>query len=64
MKPPLISVTVKEPEKIVFEGSATTITSVSDKGKFDVLAFHANFIALIQETIILGQEGKEPVVLP
>lgn len=63
-KPPLISVTVKEPEKVVFEGFATTITSVSTKGKFDVLAYHANFIALIQETIVLGQEGKEPVTIP
>ena len=64
MKSPLLSVTVKEPEKTVFDGFATTITSVSNRGKFDILAFHANFIALIQETIILGQEDKDPVVIP
>jgi F-type H+-transporting ATPase subunit epsilon len=64
MKTPLISITVKEPEKTIFDGFATTITSVSNRGKFDILAFHANFIALIQEKIILGQEGKEDVVIP
>ncbi len=63
-KPPLISVTVKKPEQTVFDGFATTISSISNRGKFDILAFHANFIALIEETIILGQEGKPPVVLP
>ena len=64
MKPPLISVTVKQPDKTVFDGFATSITSVSNRGKFDVLAYHANFIALIQETIVLGQEGKPPVQIP
>lgn len=63
-KTPLISVTVKKPEQTVFDGFATTITSISNRGKFDILAYHANFIALIQETIILGQEGKPNVVIP
>ncbi len=64
MKPPPISVTIKEPEKIIFDGFATSVTSVSNRGKFDVLAYHANFIALIAETIVLGQEGKPPVQFP
>jgi F0F1-type ATP synthase epsilon subunit len=58
---PLISVTVKKPESTVFDGFATSVTSISNRGKFDVLAFHANFIALIEETIVLGQQGKPPV---
>lgn len=64
MKPPPISVTIKEPEKIIFDGFATSITSVSNRGKFDVLAYHANFIALIGETIVLGQEGKPSLQFP
>jgi len=63
-KPPLISVIVKKPEQTLFDGFATTISSVTNRGKFDILAFHANFIALIEETIILGQEGKPAIVLP
>ena len=64
MKPPPISVIVKEPEKTIFDGFATSVTSLSNRGKFDVLAYHANFIALIEETILLGQEGKPPVQIP
>ena len=64
MKQILISVTIKEPEKTVFDGYATTITSITTQGKFDVLANHANFIALIEQTIVLGQQDKEPVVIP
>lgn len=63
-KPPPISVTIKEPEKTVFDGYATSVTSVSNRGKFDVLAYHANFISLIQETIVIRQEGKPPVQIP
>lgn len=64
MKPPLISVTVKKPEQTLFDGFATSISSVSKNGKFDILAYHANFIALIEETLILGQENKPSVVIP
>lgn len=64
MKPPLLTVTVKKPEAIVFDGYATSVTSISNRGKFDILAYHANFIALIQETIVIGQEGKPPVQIP
>jgi len=63
-KPPLIAVTIKKPEQTLFDGLATSVTSISKRGKFDVLAYHANFIALIEETIILGQEDKPPVKFP
>lgn len=63
-KPPLISVTIKKPDQTVFDGFAVSVTSLSKRGKFDVLAYHANFIALIQETIVLGQEGKAPLQFP
>ena len=36
-------------EGIVFEGEVSSITSYNDKGKFDVLAQHANFISLIKK---------------
>ena len=64
MKPPLLSVTIKEPEKTVFDGYAVSVTSVSNRGKFDVLAYHANFISLIQDMIVIRQEDKPPVQIP
>ncbi len=36
-------------EGSVFEGEVSSITSYNEKGKFDVLAQHANFISLIKK---------------
>ena len=36
-------------EGSVFEGKVSSITSYNEKGKFDVLAQHANFISLIKK---------------
>jgi len=61
---PLITVSIKKPEQIVFDGQAHTVSSVSEKGKFDVLPFHANFISLIREAITIRQPNKEPLIIP
>ena len=64
MKIPLLSVTIKKPEQTVFDGFAKAVSSVSDQGKLDILAFHANFIAIIKESITIHQPDKEPYVIP
>ncbi len=61
---PLLSVIIKKPGQIIFHGDAKAVTSVSVRGKFDVLAYHANFIALIKESVTIHQENKEPVLIP
>lgn len=46
-------------EGVVFEGQAKSITSYNEKGKFDVLAQHANFISLISKGLtIITKDGK------
>lgn len=50
--PPMM-LTVKSREKTLFEGEVTSITSYNEKGKFDVLPLHSNFISLIGEKIII-----------
>ena len=47
---PLI-LTVKSRDGDLFIGQVKTVTSVNDKGKFDVLSYHANFISLIRDYI-------------
>ena len=64
MKPPLLSVTIKKPEQTVFDGFAKAISSISDQGKLDILSFHANFIAIVKESITIHQPEKEPFVIP
>jgi F-type H+-transporting ATPase subunit epsilon len=51
-----LSVTIKNPEKVVFQGQAKAVTSENDKGVFDILPRHANFISLIKNKIVVWKE--------
>jgi F0F1-type ATP synthase epsilon subunit len=44
-------------EGLVFEGEVESITSYNEKGKFDVLASHANFISLIKKSLVVRTSG-------
>ena len=46
-------VVVKNPEGTLFEGKALTVSSLNDKGKFDILPNHANFISIIKQKAIV-----------
>jgi F0F1-type ATP synthase epsilon subunit len=46
-------------EGIVFEGEVESITSYNEKGKFDVLASHANFISLINKKIMIVKKDQK-----
>ena len=42
---------VRDREKILFQGDAKALTSLNDRGEFDVLPEHTNFISVIREKI-------------
>ena len=48
-------------EGILFDGDIKSLTSFNDKGKFDILGLHANFISIIYKkiTIIDKAGGKK-----
>ena len=46
-----IHLCVKSRTKIYFEDEVYSVTSSNDKGVFDVLPFHANFISIIRDFI-------------
>lgn len=54
-----IYLTVKSPEELVFSGEIEAITSLNDKGKFDILPLHANFISIIKETLHIYPKDKD-----
>ena len=49
------NVKIMNREQVLYEGSADSMTSVDDTGEFDVLAQHANFIALIRDKLIIRE---------
>ena len=58
--PTALTVTVRKRETILFTGEVTSITSINEKGRFDVLPEHENFITVISSFLILKTpEGKE-----
>lgn len=50
-----ISVIIYGLESILYEGKVSAITSVNDKGKFDILPFHSNFISVIKDDLVLHE---------
>jgi len=51
----ILHVNIKTKDKNLFTGIVSTVTSRNERGIFDVLPFHANFITLISEYIILNR---------
>lgn len=48
-------VSVKSKNNVLFSGYAHTVTSKNDRGVFDVLPLHTNFITLINDYIIIDK---------
>jgi len=57
----LLKVKIRNREKILLEEEARAVTSVNNKGVFDVLPKHCNFISIIKDkiTIYLPDRRKE-----
>jgi F0F1-type ATP synthase epsilon subunit len=60
---PLIHVTVHKKDGIVFEGNATSISSTNEKGVFDILPMHTNFVAIINTTLTIRVKDTIPTVM-
>ena len=60
-----IDASIRSLKKAYFEGEASSLTSLNDKGEFDILPSHANFITLIQNYIIVnkGQKSEQKFLI-
>lgn len=52
-------VTLRNREKIVFQEEVYALSSVNEKGPFDVLPEHENFISLVYEVVTLHKKSGE-----
>ena len=50
-----ISVTIYGPESIIYQGKVKAISSVNEKGDFDILPLHSNFISIVKDFVILHE---------
>lgn len=49
----ILSVIVRDRSGILYQDSAKAISSVNERGIFDILPEHANFISIIQDRLII-----------
>ncbi len=54
-----IKVVVRNREKILFTGDVFAVTSVNDKGVFDILPQHQSFISLIKDKVTIHKTERE-----
>jgi F0F1-type ATP synthase epsilon subunit len=50
---------IRNKDKVLYSGPVFALTSVNDKGTFDILAEHENFISLIKDKVIVRTSPKE-----
>ncbi len=55
IEPDKLDVVVRSRKKTFFKGTTYSVTSLNDKGEFDILSQHANFISLVRKYIILNK---------
>ncbi len=54
-----LKIYIKSLEDTHFEGNATAISCIDDKGPFDVLPEHENFIAIVKYNITVHMEKEK-----
>lgn len=57
----VLGISIKSPEKLFFTGTAQALTSTNDKGEFDILPYHANFVSIVKKFIRIHQGNKPPI---
>ena len=51
-----LSVMIRSRETVYFNGPAAAVSSINQKGPFDILPQHAHFISLIQDGAIVRKD--------
>ena len=60
----LLKVTVRSRQGLVFEGELGAVSSYNQKGPFDVLPLHTNFVTMISKRVVLHRaDGKREEII-
>ena len=51
-------VQVLSPTSVLYAGPALSVTSFNDKGRFDILPLHANFVSIIKKALYIKADNK------
>lgn len=59
-----LDVLIRDRGGALYEGKVDSLSSFNDRGPFDVLPLHSNFISLIKKSVALRLRGKVVEELP
>ena len=59
MKDEYLDLIIRDREKIIFDGKVKSVSSFNEKGRFDVLPQHANFISIINRQVMYTNLANE-----
>jgi len=59
LKTSVLTVVIRNKDKVLYSGQAYALTAINDKGTFDVLAEHESFISLIKNKITIHTTPTE-----
>lgn len=54
----VLRVMVRNREKVIYDGTAWAVSSLNEKGVFDILPEHINFITMIKETLTIHKPDR------
>lgn len=57
--PNSLHVRVVSGDETVYEGEALSVSSRNEKGRFDILPYHTNFISIVKEFVDIQIDQKE-----
>ena len=55
---------MRNSQKVIYNGEINSLTSYNQKGIFDILPSHSNFISMIKDKIIFTPSGGQKVTYP
>lgn len=50
---------IQSPDRLHYEGEVEAISAVNEKGLFDILPLHENFISLVKERVVIHKKIKK-----
>lgn len=54
-----LTVVIREKDRVIRSETARAVSSMNDKGAFDILPLHVNFVSLIRDFLIIHKEGGQ-----
>lgn len=64
LDPNILTVEVRNPDTVLYSGTATAVSSKNSVGPLDILPQHENFISLLTDNIVIHEQKHQKQEIP